>query len=150
MNIRIPPPIQTAIAAGIMLLIHKLLPLSLGYSIALSFLAVICLILAAIFMFDAVAGFIRNKTTVNPLQPEKATTLVVSGVYRFTRNPMYLGMLLILLALAFFLGNLWNIAVIILYVWVITRIQIVPEEQALVKLFGEQYRAYCEQVRRWL
>jgi len=150
MDIRIPPPIQTAIAAGIMLLISKLHPQSLGDSTPRNFLAVICLLLAAIFMFDAVAGFIRNKTTVNPLQPEKATTLVISGAFKFTRNPMYLGMLLILLALASFLGNLWNIAVIILYVWVITRIQIVPEEQALIKLFGEQYRAYCRKVRRWL
>ena len=150
MNIRIPPPIQTAIAAGIMLLTSELLPHTLGGVTSRNVLAVICLISAAIFMFDAVAGFIRNKTTVNPLQPEKATTLVISGVYKFTRNPMYLGMLLILLALAFFLGNLWNTAVLFLYIWVITRIQILPEEQALIRLFGDQYTAYCEQVRRWL
>lgn len=98
----------------------------------------------------ALLGFIRAKTTVNPMKPEKASQLVVSGMYRFSRNPMYLGMLLLLTGWALYLGNVAAFALLPVFVGLITVLQIQPEERALQALFGEQYRQYCRQVGRWL
>lgn len=102
------------------------------------------------FLMPAVFSFWKNKTTVNPIKPENATTLVVDGVYKYSRNPMYVGMAAQLLAWAVYLANPFNFLVFALYVYVMTAIQIKPEEHALVKIFGASYREYCEQVRRWV
>jgi protein-S-isoprenylcysteine O-methyltransferase Ste14 len=102
--------------------------------------------------FD-VAGllaFRASRTTVNPLRPHRASALVSGGVYRITRNPMYVGLLLLLLAWAVHLAALWPLAVLPLFVLYIGRFQIAPEERALHRLFGDEYRAYVARVRRWL
>src|SRR5262245_28340596 len=108
---------------------------------------------AAIGVVFAVSGFIAfglAKTTVNPLQPGKATTLVTTGVYRVTRNPMYVGLLLILLALAFLLRSPWSfLGPVSFFAW-INYLQIIPEERILATLFGEEYKNYQSRVRRWL
>ena len=98
----------------------------------------------------SVAAFIRARTTVNPLAPEKAKTLVVSGLYRFSRNPMYLGMLLILVAFAVILGQPLALVVVAAFVLLIERMQIIPEERALEEKFGDDFRAYKKRVRRWI
>ncbi len=98
----------------------------------------------------AVFSFWKNNTTVNPIKPESASTLVVEGVYRFSRNPMYVGMALLLLSWGLYLANPLNALLFVLYVYVITQIQIKPEERALVKLFGQDYQEYCARVRRWI
>ena len=95
-------------------------------------------------------SFRIGKTTVNPLRPETSSKLIITGIYKITRNPMYVGMAIILTAWAVYLSNL------ILMVWVgvfiayITRFQIQPEERALDKLFGEEFASYKQSVRRWL
>ena len=98
----------------------------------------------------AVGLFARDKTTVHPETPEKATTLVMDGVYRFTRNPMYLGMFLVLLGWAIYLGNAASLLVAFIFVLYINRFQISREEAALTANFGEAYLAYKSRVRRWL
>jgi protein-S-isoprenylcysteine O-methyltransferase Ste14 len=102
--------------------------------------------------FDAAGllAFYRAKTTVNPLQPGKASALVATGVYRVTRNPMYVGMALLLSAWALTLGTLPMLAGPVGFVLFITRFQIIPEERFMAAKFGEAYAAYCRRVRRWL
>jgi len=98
----------------------------------------------------SVVAFIRARTTVNPLAPDKANALVVSGLYRFSRNPMYLGMLLILLGWALWLGQSLALPLLAAFVIAIEALQIRPEEAALEQKFGDEYRAYKKRVRRWI
>lgn len=97
-----------------------------------------------------VVAFRRSKTTVDPFQPEKASALVTGGIYRFSRNPMYLGMLLVLLGWAGFVGDWVAVAVTVLFIPYMTRFQIAPEERVMTSMFGEQYEQYCKRVRRWI
>ena len=101
---------------------------------------------------DAIAllHFFRRRTTVNPLKPASAAALVTGGIYRFSRNPMYLGLATLLLAWAFYLGNLAALAGVALFVLYMNRFQIAPEERALEARFGAEYIAYRTRVRRWL
>jgi protein-S-isoprenylcysteine O-methyltransferase Ste14 len=91
-----------------------------------------------------------EETTISPLTPKNASKLVVNGIYKFTRNPMYLGMSIMLLAWLIFLGNSLNIFNIILYILYMNRYQIIPEEKVLEKLFGDEFLSYKLKVRRWL
>jgi protein-S-isoprenylcysteine O-methyltransferase Ste14 len=95
-------------------------------------------------------AFRAARTTVNPLHPEKASALVSAGVYRVTRNPMYVGMLCLLLAWAAFLATPAALVGPLLFVLYITRFQIIPEERILRERFGESYVEYMKQVRRWI
>jgi protein-S-isoprenylcysteine O-methyltransferase Ste14 len=95
-------------------------------------------------------AFRRAQTTVNPLQPAAASHLVVAGIYRHTRNPMYLGMLLVLLAWGLFLGNALGLGLALLFIPLMNRLQIGPEERILTSLFGRQFTTYQSTVRRWL
>ena len=97
-----------------------------------------------------VAAFRRAGTTVNPMKPESSTSLVVSGIYSFTRNPMYLGFLLALLAWAIHLSHPAAFVCLPLFVWYMNRFQIEPEERALASLFGQAFTTYTSRVRRWL
>ncbi|HTH78415.1 MAG TPA: isoprenylcysteine carboxylmethyltransferase family protein [Ramlibacter sp.] len=111
------------------------------------------IVIAALGVAAAVLGniaFRRARTTVNPFEPETASSLVTSGIYRVTRNPMYVGMLLVLVGWAVFLANGLAVIAIALFPAYITRFQIKPEERALMALFGEQYASYSSHVRRWL
>lgn len=97
-----------------------------------------------------VASFRRARTTVNPLKPEKASALVMSGIYRYTRNPMYLGLLLALLGWAFFLSNALAFLSLPAFILYMNRFQIAPEERVLAARFGQEFAAYLSKVRRWL
>lgn len=97
----------------------------------------------------AVVQFLRKRTTVDPFRPDGAQTLVTGGLYRISRNPMYLGLLLLLLAWGLWLGNAFNAVTAGLFVSYMNRFQILPEERALEARFGGAYRQYCQAVRRW-
>ena len=94
--------------------------------------------------------FLRAKTTFHPLQTEKTSTLVTNGMYRVTRNPMYLGLLLLLIGWAMLLGTLTPFLMLPLFVWVINSQQIQHEELVLEEKFGDLYLEYKQKVRRWL
>lgn len=94
--------------------------------------------------------FRKHKTTVNPMQPKESVAVVKSGVYRFTRNPMYLGFFFLLLGFALWLGNLVAFVMLPVYLWFLTRFQIIPEERILLDNFGKPYADYMQQVRRWI
>jgi len=98
----------------------------------------------------AALSFRKAGTTVNPVAPETSSALVSNRVYRFTRNPMYLGMLLLLLAWGIYLANALSIALCVGFILYMNRFQIEPEERALTIIFGDAYRAYLDKVRRWL
>ena len=112
----------------------------------------------ALFLFAtgiaiAVAGvreFRRARTTVNPLTPAAASAMVRSGIYRHTRNPMYLGMLLMLAGWAAWLASVAAVAVLPAFVLYMNRLQIEPEERALASRFGADFEDYRRSVRRWL
>ncbi|MEO8280563.1 MAG: isoprenylcysteine carboxylmethyltransferase family protein, partial [Ideonella sp.] len=101
----------------------------------------------------SVAGllaFRRAKTTVNPTKPERASALVTTGIYRVTRNPMYLGLALVLIAWAVFLSSAWALLGVVGFALYMGRFQIAPEERALSRLFGSEFESYKASVRRWL
>jgi len=147
---KIPPPV-VAVAVGLIMWGLSMLgvgalprgQLSTGVAIAIALLGVAAAVFGNI-------SFRRAKTTVNPFKPETASSLVTSGIYRVTRNPMYLGMLLVLVGWAVFLANGLAVIAIALFPAYITRFQIKPEERALTALFGEQYASYSSRVRRWI
>lgn len=94
--------------------------------------------------------FRRYRTTVNPMDPTRTTDLVTSGIYKYSRNPMYVGFVLFLLGWASFLGSLISSIVIILFVWYLSKYQIEPEERVLEKKFGSLFTEYKKRVRRWI
>ena len=94
--------------------------------------------------------FKRAKTTVNPTKPGLSSSLVRSGIYRHTRNPMYLGFLLILVGWATWTANLLAFVVLPVFVLYMNRFQIKPEERALTSIFGDEFKAYCSETRRWI
>lgn len=112
--------------------------------------AAILVALGIIIDLVSIAAFRRAKTTVTPLAPEKASQLVVTGLYRISRNPMYLGLLLILTGAMVWLGSGANVFILVSFVAYITAFQIKPEEDRLERIFGPQYQAYKRRVRRWL
>ena len=144
---KIPPPIIAAACAGLMYALAAIPLITLPHSAV--FTAALALLGTAVEAAGSWA-FYRARTTANPLAPEQASRIVQNGVYRFSRNPMYLGMVCYLAAWAAHLAQplTWlGIAVFVLY---ITRFQIMPEERALLQKFGEEYADYCHRVRRWL
>jgi len=103
-----------------------------------------------LLLIVSIKSFIDNKTTINPLNLKKSTYLVTSGVFRFSRNPMYLGMLLFLLGTAIILNIIGGLIISILFIFYMNFFQIIPEEKALENLFGKNYRNYRKTVRRWI
>ncbi|WP_413479171.1 methyltransferase family protein [Vibrio hibernica] len=113
-------------------------------------LAVSLLTAGLVIPLAGVLSFKRHGTTPDPRVPEQSSALVTSGIYRCSRNPMYLGFVLFLLAQAVFLNSLWLLFLIALFVAYLQRFQILPEERAMQQLFGDSYRLYCQKVRRWI
>jgi protein-S-isoprenylcysteine O-methyltransferase Ste14 len=150
LELKIPPPIIAVLIAVAMWgisLITPLLAVSSTYQILLA------MAIAGVGVALALAGsisFHQAKTTVNPLKLEAASSLVSSGIYQFTRNPMYLGMLMVLLAWAVYLSSPWALLGLVAFVIYIDRFQIAPEEKALTTLFGTDYATYQTKVRRWI
>jgi protein-S-isoprenylcysteine O-methyltransferase Ste14 len=145
------PPLIVALTLGVMMwAIDWFLPLASNHSFGRTILAIAIFGSAVAITATAILGFRKAETTVNPTTPEAASAIVTTGVYRLTRNPMYLGFLLALLAWAVFLGNIVSAMILVLFVAYMNRFQISPEERALRARFGEPYEAYLRSVRRWL
>ena len=148
MNNKIPPPIITLICG---LGIYFSRPLFPKYNfISIDILAASFLLLGIIMLITAVLSFKKQSTTVSPLQPEKASYLVVSGIFKYSRNPMYLGMLLILISMAIKFNFVGGILIIFAFITFITKFQIIPEETALEKLFGKEFTRYKKKTKRWI
>jgi protein-S-isoprenylcysteine O-methyltransferase Ste14 len=147
---RIPPPVVGA-ATGV-----AMWGLVTGGSAPATLAAwqwVVCAGLAMTGMLFDLLGllaFRSARTTINPMAPQRSSALVTAGVYRITRNPMYVGMGLLLTAWAVALGSVWALAGPATFWLYITRFQIQPEERILKERFGSDFDAYCRRVRRWL
>ncbi len=150
MELKVIPVLQIFIAILLMVALAKLVPeSSYFWPFSLS-LSVVLFILAAIIGLLAVYSFRQEKTTVNPIRLEKSSSIVSSGIYRFSRNPMYVALLLIIIAVAVYLQNITSFFIIPIFIIYITRYQIMPEERMLMLLFGEEFKEYCQKVKRWL
>ncbi len=150
LELRIPPLALVLLTAVLMGLLAWAAP-SLAWHWPYRSVVALTLVLAGSSVAVlGVAAFRQARTTVNPTKPQAASSLVHSGIYRVSRNPMYLGFLIVLLALAVFLSNLLSLVLVPLFVVYMNRFQIGPEERALQALFGQEFTAYSRKVRRWL
>jgi protein-S-isoprenylcysteine O-methyltransferase Ste14 len=150
LELKIPPVILVLVTASLMWTLAVAVP-SLGFTLLASLLA--ALVFAAIGVAFALLGVLEFRsagTTVDPRVPDQSVSLVVRGVYRISRNPMYVGFLLVLIAWGIFLSNLASLALLPVFVVYMNRFQIVPEERHMREKFGEAYRQYEAEVRRWV
>ena len=149
-NVRIPPVVLFAVVALLMWAVAAWLP---SWRIALpgrTVATVLLLLVAGAIGIAGVRAFDRARTTVDPLRPERASALVTSGIYRRTRNPMYVALAFALLAWAIWLAHPLSLPWVVAFVAWMNRFQIAPEERALQALFGAEFERYCSEVRRWL
>ena len=148
MSNKIPPPIVTLFFGLCIYLSRPYFP-EFSFSI-LNSLSTISFMLGITVFATAVSSFKRQNTTVNPISIEKASSLVVNGVFKYSRNPMYLGMLFILLGLTFKFNLIGGLLFTSLFMIFISIFQIKPEEAAMEKLFDQEWKDYIKNVRRWL
>ncbi len=149
MKLKIPPALVALIFGSALFLLAKYLPVGEFEFFGREILAFVVIGISFLVVSIAIIQFYRKKTTVDPLNPEKANVLVTSGIFRFTRNPMYLGMLLFLIAFALKLGNAFNALILAGFVYYMNHFQIRHEEEALLKIFGKDYKLYLKATRRW-
>ena len=150
MQNKIPPLLLSMILAALMVPLSWLPP-SLGLSLGTRLmLGAAPIIAGAGFVLLGVAKFRANHTTVNPLKPETATTLVTTGIYAISRNPMYLGFFLLLLGWSLILASGYGIVLSVAFAGYLDRFQIRPEEEAMATLFGDQFDKYKARVGRWI
>jgi len=150
LELRVPPPVVGGAVALLMWLAAGALP-TLDFPLpSRRLLAAVLVALGLCSGLVAYFQFRAARTTVHPMKPQESSALVIRGIYRLTRNPMYLGMLLILGAWAAWLANAAALLLLPAFVAYLTRFQIAPEERALEVRFGAAFVAYRRAVRRWL
>jgi protein-S-isoprenylcysteine O-methyltransferase Ste14 len=150
LDLRVPPPLAMLFAAGLMWLAAWALP-TLAFPLEARGPIAAALVLAGVVIASvAFFQFRRVGTTVNPMKPAESALLVTHGIYRFSRNPMYVGDALMLIGWALWLANAAALAVVALFVVYLNRYQIAPEERALGARYGAAYTEYCRAVRRWI
>ncbi len=150
LELKIIPPLVTLICGTLMWGLASITPeftvfaqfSDLGSKLFIG-LGVLLMLISGFFFFKA-------HTTINPMKPEDSSALVTSGLYNFTRNPIYLGDLLVLVGWAFYLENFFSLLLITGFVLYMNRFQIIPAERALAASFGEDYKVYKQRVRRWI
>lgn len=150
LELKVPPVLVTVLCALLMWLISGHTP---GIILSPWVKIPVALLLAGIAGYAGLAGvaaFRGEATTVNPLKPDTCSSLVTSGIYRRTRNPMYLALMLALAAWGFYLANLFSLLMVAVFIFYMNRFQIEPEERALETIFGSEFNDYKEQVRRWV
>lgn len=150
LELRVPPLALFVVFAGAIWAVSRYVPAANLALPGRQTFALIPLLLGLAVISAGVFEFRRRKTTMSPFSPERTASVVSSGIYRWTRNPMYLGMALALFGAAVWQANLFGFAAVLLFCAYLTRFQIVPEERMLLKLFGEEFAAYMNQVRRWI
>jgi protein-S-isoprenylcysteine O-methyltransferase Ste14 len=149
LELKVPPVALVFLFGALMWLVSAYTRFTIALPWRTGFACIVCTVGLAMAV-AGVSAFRRAKTTVNPFTPDATTTMVTSGIYRFTRNPMYLGLLFALAGWAIYLSNVLAFALLPLFVWYMNRFQIVPEERALGAKFSHAFTAYKRSVRRWL
>jgi protein-S-isoprenylcysteine O-methyltransferase Ste14 len=150
LELKIPPPVVTLLTgAGMWAIARSTVSLD-GSATWRGAAAALVALTGGWIAASGAREFRRAHTTVNPMQPHAATALVTTGIFSSTRNPMYVGMVLVLLGWLVWLSAPWAALGPVVFVAYIGRFQIAPEERALQALFGDAYAAYCQRVRRWV
>ncbi|ELS8946938.1 methyltransferase family protein [Vibrio fluvialis] len=150
LELKIPPVALFLIA---LVMVNRLAQAFMFADVALPFKYLVfaaCFVLSGVIGIAGVVQFHRAKTTVNPTKPHEASTVVDSGIFHYSRNPMYLALLLLLLGFAYWHQNVASLLVVALFVIYMNRFQIQPEERVLERLFGRAYTDYKARVRRWI
>lgn len=150
LELKVPPLVLVILTALLMRLAATALPkANFDFPFRLSIASAVSIAGFLICVLGALQ-FKRARTTLNPIKPQSASSLLTSGIFRHTRNPIYLGFLLILVALALSIANAAALAALPAFVLYMNRFQIEPEERALSRLFGDDFKAYCLEARRWI
>lgn len=149
MKLKVPPAVIFLVFGLLMYGVANVLPFGEFDFFGRKILLKILLALAVIIALIALLQFFFSGITANPGTPGKTKKLVTNGIYQFSRNPMYLALLLLLLGWGLWLGNAFNTLVAAGFVYYMNAFQIKPEEESLLKIFGTEYKQYCILVRRW-
>jgi protein-S-isoprenylcysteine O-methyltransferase Ste14 len=150
LELKVPPPVVTVVLAAAMYAADRMFP---GLRVASFASALLAWVLAGsglLIFVSAIVSIVRAGTTIDPRKPELTRKLVTGGMYRWSRNPVYLGDVLLLLAWATYLANPIAFAMVPVFVAWMNAFQIAPEERLLRARFGDAYEQYCRRVRRWL
>ena len=148
MKTKIPPPIIALIMITIIYLSSFIIePVTFDYQLLISILVTVIGLACAISSFRL---FAKHKTTISPFTPSETTALVTDGMYRYSRNPMYLALVLLTIAVTIFFGAWLGVVIVVIFIYTLNFLQIIPEEEALLDIFGEEYVEYQKKVRRWI
>ena len=148
METKIPPPLVTLVFGMSIYFSREMFPaIEIQYSL---YLGIFLLLSGFFILVSAVRLFRKDETTVNPLSPEQATKLVTDGIFKYSRNPMYLGMAIVLSSIAVFFNLIGGIILVALFCAYITKFQILPEERAMRDLFSDDFDKYTKVTRRWI
>lgn len=150
MKLRIPPVLVFLFIALAMFFVSKKMPTGSFVLFGSNYISIIFLFSGILLGLFSLNQFRKSRTTINPLKPIKSTSLVTNGIYKYTRNPMYVSLLFVLISLSLYLKNVFNVFLLIGFVSYMNAYQIKPEEKALLQIFGLPYQNYCKKVRRWL
>ena len=150
MKLLIPPPVYALIIGVLMWFLNRYFPIVHFIDSPWNKIGVAMIVVSAVSDFWSIFLFLKKHTTANPMKPENTTGIITKGLYKITRNPMYVGLLIILTGYAIWLGSLTPFFVLPLFYLLITEMQIKPEEEILERKFGQDYLNYKNSVRRWL
>ena len=150
LELKIPPAVLVLLFALVMWIVSKMTSWAFVQIPGKEWVAFALWMAGATLIGAGIVAFILAKTTANPLTPELSASIVTTGVYGLSRNPMYAGFLLMLAAWVVFLGNIFPALLLPLFVLYMNRFQIIPEEKVLQNKFGEEYVRYLKSVRRWM
>lgn len=147
---KIPPPVIALLCALLAWVVARFAPTFMYALPARIPIAVVLATAGVLLALSGMAAFRNVDTTVNPLSPDQASSIVRNGPFQFTRNPMYLGMALVLVGFCAYFANPLSVLAVVVFVAYITRFQIIPEERILLMKFGEPFAEYMRSVRRWI
>ena len=148
MKTKIPPPILALLMIVIVYFSSLIIePFTFNYQIVFSVFVVVIGLVCALTSFRL---FAKHKTNINPFTPLETTSLVTDGLYRYSRNPTYLGLVLLTIAVTVFFGTWLGILIVIAFIFLLNLLQIIPEEEALLDIFCEESVKYKKRVRRWI
>ncbi len=150
LKLKIPPPVYALIIGFFMWLLNQYYPIVHFISSPWNKVGLVMIVLAVSLDLSSLYLFFKKHTTPSPFSPKKSTTLVISGLYKYTRNPMYVGLFIILTGYGVWLGSVAPFFLLPVFYWLITVMQIKPEESILEEKFGQDYLDYKSNVRRWL
>jgi protein-S-isoprenylcysteine O-methyltransferase Ste14 len=149
-GVLIPPPLLYAAIFFLAILLQKIFPLGNTFfnTAASNIIGAVFITVSLFFIFPALLRFLKSKNTLITVKP--AHSLQAQGIYSISRNPMYLGLLLVYTGLSFILGNWWNLVLIPVLIFIVQGYVIKREEKYLARRFGQAYIDYTSRVRRWL